>query len=346
MARFTDAAVVRQRGHGDAASTLRSPSWLLGGHAQTIVPSLWLPKAPVRYRRERWTTPDDDFIDLDWAESPTQPSPLPNDRPLFVLFHGLEGNSDSHYARTLTAAALARGWRAVIPHFRSCSGELNLAPRFYHSGDAVEIDWILARLSASMPSGTPLYVAGVSLGGNALLRWLGEQGQTATRIVRAAASISAPLDLAAGGHSLARGFNQIYTRHFLKTLKRKSEAKLRQFPKLFELDAMQAAQNLHAFDNVVTAPLHGFRDADDYWSRASSKPILPAIQVPTLVLNARNDPFLPRSALPSPGAVSPAVTLLQPDQGGHVGFTGRNDQTTDTWLARCVMGFLDQQEVP
>ncbi len=345
MARSTDPlAVTRQ--DDKAAPGLRSPAWLLGGHAQTIVPSLWLPKAAVRYRRERWTTPDGDFIDLDWAESPPSAGDARDGRPLFVLFHGLEGSSDSHYARTLTAAALARGWHAVIPHFRSCSGEMNLAPRFYHSGDAAEIDWILGRLSASLPPGTPLYVAGVSLGGNALLRWLGEQGQSASRSVRAAASISAPLDLAAGGHSLARGFNQIYTRHFLKTLKRKSEEKLRQFPALFERDAMRAAENLHAFDNVVTAPLHGFRDADDYWRRASSKPILPAIQVPTLVLNARNDPFLPHAALPSQAAVSRAVTLLQPAQGGHVGFTAHNDRTSDTWLARCVMGFLDRQEVP
>ncbi|WP_347556167.1 alpha/beta fold hydrolase [Robbsia sp. KACC 23696] len=344
MVRFTDPDVVPHR--SAPLPPLRSPAWLPGGHAQTIVPSLWLPKAAVRYRRERWTTPDGDFIDLDWAVSDTlsDASPVAGSRPLFVLFHGLEGSSDSHYARALTSAALARGWRAVIPHFRSCSGEMNLAPRFYHSGDAEEIDWILARLSASLAAGTPLYVAGVSLGGNALLRWLGEQGHEASRSVRAAASISAPLDLAAGGHSLARGINQIYTRHFLQTLKQKSAAKLRQYPRLFKQEAMLSAANLHAFDNVVTAPLHGFRDADDYWHRASSKPILPAVRVPTLVLNARNDPFLPHSALPVATEVSSAITLLQPLRGGHVGFTASGDQADDTWLARCVLGYLAQHE--
>ncbi|WP_429498679.1 YheT family hydrolase [Robbsia andropogonis] len=341
-----------------ARTAPRPPPWLLGGHAQTIIPSLCLPKAAVPYRRERWTTPDGDFIDLDWADgdapiplatsmpngSPPAAPSFKDKRPLLVLFHGLEGSSDSHYARALASAALRRGWRAVIPHFRSCSGEMNLAPRFYHSGDAAEIDWILDRLAGVLPPGVPMHAAGVSLGGNALLRWLGEQGQSAHRRVRAAAAISAPLDLAAGGHSLAQGFNQIYTRHFLQTLKQKSATKWQQFPRLFALEKMQAAQNLHAFDNIVTAPLHGYRDADDYWHRASSKPVLPAIHVPTLVLNARNDPFLPRWALPGPAEVSRAVTLMQPDRGGHVGFTARGDTTTDSWLARCVLGFLGKHE--
>ena len=331
------------------------PLWLAGGHLQTIVPALFGHKPALSFRRERWRTPDGDFIDLDWADGgrdvpvgrrkdDADPSPLvvPSDgingsalmdtpntlatpQPLFVLFHGLEGSSDSHYARWAMSAAAARGWRAVIPHFRSCSGPLNEAPRFYHSGDAAEIDWILNRLHTESLPGTPIYVAGVSLGGNALLRWLGENPELAPKRVRAAAAISAPVDLAAGGHALARGFNRVYTRHFLQTLKAKSQLKLQQFPGLFDREAMLSADTLHRFDNIVTAPLHGYKDADDYWRRASAKPILPNITVPTLVLNARNDPFLPASALPTRAEVSALVTLEQPATGGHVGFLGTGD---------------------
>jgi predicted alpha/beta-fold hydrolase len=342
------------------------PLWLAGGHLQTIVPALFGYKPALSLRRERWRTPDGDFIDLDWAgDVPGFPAPPATEAtgakaekgatglhappPLLVLFHGLEGNSDSHYARWAMSTAVARGWRAVIPHFRSCSGALNEAPRFYHSGDAVEIDWILARLQGESAPGTRLFVVGVSLGGNALLRWLGENPVLAPQRVRAAAAISSPVDLTAGGHALARGFNRVYTRHFLHTLKAKSQLKLQQFPGLFDRDAMLRADTLHRFDDIVTAPLHGFKDADDYWLRASAKPILPNITVPTLVLNARNDPFLPASALPTPAQVSDCVTLEQPATGGHVGFLGagtRNSASADTqkggaWLASRLLQFFD-----
>jgi predicted alpha/beta-fold hydrolase len=213
-----------------------------------------------------------------------------------------------------------RGWQGVVPHFRGCSGELNRAPRFYHSGDSAEIRWVLERLRRThCADGRGMLAVGISLGGNALLRYLGEEGSGAS-FLSAAAAISAPLDLAAGGAALSVGFNMLYTRMFLQTLKRKSLAKLDQFPGLFDRDTMLASRDLYAFDNVVTAPLHGFRDTDDYWARAASKPILGEIAVPTLVLNARNDPFLPAQHLPGPADVSPQVWLEQPEHGGHVGF--------------------------
>lgn len=294
----------------------RMPWWLCDGHTQTIIPARFTRRPQVGFRRERWTTPDRDFIDLDWTTHDTAP-----DAPLVVMFHGLEGDSGSHYAQALMHALAARGWQGVVPHFRGCSGELNLAPRFYHSGDAEEIGWILQRLHAQhCAPARRLLAVGISLGGNALLRYLGEQGQAAGRLVAAAASVSAPLDLAAGGAALGRGFNRVYTRMFLQTLKRKSLAKLLQYPGLFDRDAMLASQDLYAFDNVVTAPLHGFRDTDDYWTRAASKPVLGSVAVPTLVLNARNDPFLPARHLPGPEQVSAAVWLEQPEHGGHVGF--------------------------
>jgi len=258
-----------------------------------------------------------------------------------VLFHGLEGSSRSHYARALMAALGEHGMRGVVVHFRGCSGEPNRLQRAYHSGDAQEIEWILRRLRAQN-TGAPLFAVGVSLGGNALLKWQGDYGETAARLVDATAAISVPLDLMATGNALGQGFNLVYTRNFLATLRSMSLAKLARFPGLYDAGAVRASRTLREFDDLVTAPLHGFKDADDYWTRASSKPGLKHIRVPTLILNAKNDPFVPASALPGAGEVSAAVTLEQPEQGGHVGFVtgpfpGRS------WLPQRVLEFFDAQ---
>jgi hypothetical protein len=294
----------------------RAPAWLPGGHLQTIWPALFGRRVqgprPV-YQRERWTTPDGDFVDVDF-----QPAADPA-APWLVLFHGLEGSSRSHYAEAFADVARRRGWHYAVPHFRGCSGELNLAPRAYHSGDHEEIGWMLGRLRQR--AAQPLWAVGVSLGGNALLRWAEEAGETAAATVRAAAAVCSPLDLTAGGHAIGRGFNrQVYTRMFLRTMKPKALAKWRQHPGLFDRERLLAARDLYEFDNLFTAPLHGFRDTDDYWRRASAKPNLAAIRVPALVLNARNDPFVPAASLPGVHEVGRFVTLWQPAHGGHVGF--------------------------
>jgi predicted alpha/beta-fold hydrolase len=258
-----------------------------------------------------------------------------------VLFHGLEGSSDSHYARALMALLQSKNWSGVVVHFRGCSGELNRAPRFYHSGDAQEIGWIVQRLQSEYAIKHPkskFFACGVSLGGNALLRWLGESQQQAD-IVDAACAISAPLDLAAGGASLSSGFNLIYTRMFLQTLKPKCLKKLDQFPGLFDKDAMLQAKNLYDFDNVVTAPLHGYRDTNDYWDRASAKHILEDIRIPTLVLNAQNDPFLPAHHLPS--KASSQVRLEYPQFGGHVGFAVGGLPGKLDWLPHRIVHFFE-----
>lgn len=316
----------------------RAPKWLPGGHAQTIYPLLIRPDPPD-YRRERWETPDGDFIDLDWVDD-APGGPLA--APLVVLFHGLEGSSRSHYACALMHAVRARGHGGVVVHFRGCSGEANRQPRAYHSGDSNEIDWILRRLRRQFPKRI-LRAVGVSLGGNALLKWLGEREFNALDILDAAAAVSAPLDLTVCGHHLARGFNRIYTQHFLATLKAGAAEKLKRFPGLFDGPRMQRARNLHEFDDVVTAPLHGYLGADDYWRRASCKPLLRGIRLPTLVLNARNDPFLPAQALPNDSQISAKVTLDQPQEGGHVGFVTGSFPGRLDWLPQRLLHFFEHQ---
>jgi predicted alpha/beta-fold hydrolase len=319
--------------------TYPTPWWLPGGNLQTIWPSLVTPEPRVVYTRERWDTPDGDFIDLDWL-------PWVEGAPLVVQFHGLEGSSQSHYARSLMHAVRLRGWNGCVPHFRGCSGELNRLPRAYHSGDSMEIDWVLRRIrKEKIGENKParLYASGVSLGGNALLKWAGEQGAGAGRVVSAVAAISAPLDLAAAGAALGRGFNMLYTRMFLGSLIRKSLAKLAMHPGLFDADRVRNARDLYEFDNLVTAPLHGFRDTDDYWNRASAKPWLARVMVPALALNARNDPFLPARALPGPAEVSSSVTLDYPEHGGHCGFaTGALPPGHLNWLPQRLLHFFER----
>jgi len=236
-----------------------------------------------------------------------------------VLFHGLEGSSASHYAKAFASVARARGWAFAVPHFRGCSGELNLAPRAYHSGDHEEVGWMLDRLRAAHRG--PIFSVGVSLGGNALLRWAQEAGQSASATVQAVAALCAPVDLTASGHAIGRGLNRlVYTRMFLRSMVPKALLKLAQHPGLFDGERLRAARDLYEFDNLFTAPLHGFRDTDDYWARASAKPHLACLRIPTLVANALNDPFVPAASLPSMADAGAFATLWQPRQGGHVGF--------------------------
>jgi predicted alpha/beta-fold hydrolase len=258
------------------------------------------------------------------------------------MFHGLEGSSRSHYALAFADLAREQGMRFVVPHFRGCSGEMNRAPRAYHSGDHEEIGWILARLRAQHTG--PVWAVGVSLGGNALMRWAAQAGDTATRSVDAAACVCSPLDLAAGGAAIGRGFNrQVYTRMFLRTMKPKAFNKLAQHPGLFDAQAMRAARDLYDFDNIFTAPLHGFRDADDYYARASARPHLHRIRLPALVLHAANDPFVPAYSLPRAGEVGPCVTLWQPPQGGHVGFPRGGLLGDVRRMPEAVVGWLAAQ---
>jgi uncharacterized protein len=302
-----------------------SPGWLLGdgaigGNLQSIWPALVCKRIDgvrLHYQRERWTTPDADFIDVDWLEPEASASDPA--APLLILFHGLEGSSSSHYARAYARVAQRLGWRYAVPHFRGCSGEPNLTARAYHSGDFEEVGWILERFR-TLHAG-PRLAVGISLGGNALLRWAEEAGETAAGAVSAVAAVSSPIDLAAGGHAIGRGFNRlVYTQMFMRSLRPKTLQKLKSHPGLFDRDKMLAAGDLYEFDNLYTAPVHGFRSTDDYWHRGSAKPHLHRIRIPALVINARNDPFVPAASLPGPHEVGRHVTLWQPARGGHAGF--------------------------
>jgi len=331
-------------------STFRTPWWLPGGNAQTIYAALAAPAPRLRYRRERWETPDGDFVDVDWMDaaaagpdtgSSAIPPRAPRGAPLVVLFHGLEGSSRSHYARAIMAAVRTRGWRGAVPHFRGCGGEPNRLPRAYHSGDSGEADWLLRRFR-SAAGAAPLFAIGVSLGGNVLLKWLGERGDVAREVLAAAAAVSAPVDLTAAGEALEQGFNLVYARHFLSTLKRKAAAKSARFPGMADARSVARSRTLREFDDRFTAPLHGFRDAADYWLRSSSKSLLGQIRVPTLVVNARNDPLHAAAHLPRPDEVSAAVELDFPDTGGHVGFVSGRFPGTLAWLPERLLGFFDE----
>ncbi|HVE41748.1 MAG TPA: hydrolase [Planctomycetota bacterium] len=313
----------------------RSPFWLPGSHAQTMYPYLFLRGRPVPLRRERLDTPDGDVVDVDWLDGPP-------DAPTLVLFHGLEGSSRSHYATAILAAAAARGWRGVVPHWRGCGGEPNRLPRAYHSGDYAEVDWMLAALRPRFGS-APMAAVGVSLGGSALLNWLGREGEKSRAWLKAAAALSAPIDLMASGSALDRGWNRIYARNFLRTLVPKAIAKEHLHPGIVDAAALARVRSMRAFDDVFTAPLHGFRDVTDYWTRGSSMPWLATIRLPTLLLNARNDPFIPGASLPGPGDVSADVTLDQPACGGHVGFTSGGFPGGLDWLCARVLGFIHER---
>ena len=319
------------------APAYRPAWWLPGGHLQTIGSS-FAPRPVVAYRRERLVAPDGDDWDFDWVDARANHAGAA--APLLVLFHGLEGGSGSHYARSVMDFASSLGWRGVIPHFRGCGGELNRRPRAYHSGDHEEVGAMLGAIRARIDAGTPVHAVGVSLGGSALVNWLGRAGADARGVLDSAAAVSTPLDLTAAGIAIGQGLNRIYTRYFLSTLVPKGIAMARRFPGTLDEPAIRRVRSMHDFDDCVTAPLHGFAGADDYWRRASAKPWLAAVAIPTLVLNARNDPFIPAESLPRGDAVSRSVLLEQPENGGHAGFVAGPFPGNHGWLPRRLLDFF------
>jgi predicted alpha/beta-fold hydrolase len=279
-------------------------------------------------------------VDIDWAVGEAPPG-----APLLLVLHGLEGSSQSHYAVGLMRLARARGWRALTLNFRSCSGELNRRPQFYHSGHTDDLDHVVEVLLAREPA-APLVAVGVSLGGNVLLKWLGERADEAPRALAAAVGISVPYDLVPCARELDRGLKRrVYGAAFLGTMREKVRLKAERdpgFAGLVDLDLALRARTFGEYDRAVTAPLNGFADERDYWVRASSGPWLPRIRRPTLLINALDDPIVPPDALPDRRRLPPWVTAEFQPRGGHAGFLdGPWPWRADSWAERRAVEFLD-----
>jgi uncharacterized protein len=315
-----------------------SPSWWLPGpHARTIWGRFFRRTPTLNTRIERWETEDDDFLDIVRLDAP-------RGRPHLVMLHGLEGAPRSHYARGLFLQAAQRGWSADLLLFRGCGEELNRAPRFYHSGETGDISNVARRLMTADPD-APFVFAGVSLGGNVLLKWLGEMGHSISPRIVGAAAVSVPFDLARASRHINQGFSRVYQSHFLRSLRRKAIEKLERYPELLSRERLDASRTLWDFDDVVTGPVHGFIDANDYYSRSSSIRFIDRIQVPTLLLSAADDPFLPASVLDEVTAIAATNANLAiefPRAGGHVGFiSGWNPFRPFYYAEWRVSEFLD-----
>lgn len=319
------------------------PAWFVPGrHLRTLWGKFVRRRPRVPASVERWTTPDDDVLVIHRLKGPPG-------RPLLVLLHGLEGSPDSHYARGLLARAHARGWSAAALVFRTCGGEMNRTRRFYHSGETTDLDFVIRRLTSETPE-APIVLTGFSLGGNVLLKWLGERGAEVPATIRAAAAVSVPYDLARGSRYINRGFARVYERHFLRSLVRKAIEKRQRFPDIAPRIDLAMLRTMWDFDDAVTAPVHGFRDATDYYQRSSSLGWLDRIRVPTLLISAADDPFLPRDVLDEVRAVARSNSALQcefPEHGGHVGFiAGSLPWRPLYWAEWRVMEFLASRLPP
>lgn len=312
--------------------------WLPGPHLQTLWGPLVRRPRPVVTHVERWRLPDGDTVALERLTGRAG-------APRLLILHGLEGSSRSPYVRGLLGGAHALEWNADVLNFRGCGGEPNTVRRFYHSGETGDLTEVLARLRMEDPD-SPVGIAGFSLGGNVLLKWLGEQG-SATGAVRAAAAVSVPYDLERGARHIHAGFSRLYERRFLRTLKRKALAKRAHFPDLPPAGDIETIASLVDFDDLLTAPVHGFRDAVHYYAASSALGWLRHVRAPTLLLSARDDPFLPESVLPQVAdevRANPALRLEIVERGGHVGFVeGRVPWRAGYYAERRVLEFLAGQ---
>jgi predicted alpha/beta-fold hydrolase len=293
------------------ASAFRPAWWLPGPHLQTIYPSLMRRRCHPELKRERLELPDGDFVDLDWTQN--------DGRALVLVLHGLEGSLESHYTGGILQALVETGYRAVLMYFRGCSGEPTRLSRSYHSGDTTDLRTVLAHLTGRFVP-QALAVIGYSLGGNVLLKALGE-GACMSPVCTAVA-VSVPFELNRAAWRLEQGVSRIYQRYLLNKLRRSYRAKLPAHTMPVSPERLEALDSFRKFDNEVTAPLHGFRDVNDYYGRSSSRQYLHGITTPTLILHAADDPFVPEDAIPTDGELGPGVTLELSRRGGHVGFIG------------------------
>ncbi|MBN8431550.1 hydrolase [Microbulbifer salipaludis] len=305
-------------------------------HLQTLFPRYHRPKPWIKTQRQWLATPDGDRLALH------TPAPLQNDphRPIVLILHGLEGSVESPYVQGLMQALVAKRFQVAVMHFRGCGGIPNLLPRAYHSGDTGDARWLAGHLRAHFPASL-LMAVGYSLGGNVLLKWLGEDGTGSP--LSAAVSVSAPLDLHLSSRRMDTGFSKVYQKHLLTSL-RESLGRKAKDPALAAamppLGNARYFENFRTFDHHFTAPLHGFRGVDDYYTRASSRPYLASVTQPTLLIHAMDDPFVCPNAVPTPSDVSGAVTLKLSKRGGHVGFVAGSLWRPEYWLEQAIPAFL------
>ncbi len=330
----------------ESARSFRAPWWLPGPHLQTIWGRLTRGRRLLQLSREWLETPDGDGLIVDHLEGPAG-------SPRVVLLHGLEGSSHSVYIQGLLGEIASRGWRATAMNFRSCARDPrnlsrmipNRRPRLYHSGETGDLDFLLKTLAAREGE-APIFAIGVSLGGNVLLKWLGEH--PSETLLAAAAAVSVPYDLAAGSRHLERGAGRLYVEAFLKTLRKKALDSARRFPEAanrMDVERVRRSRTFYEFDDAATAPLHGFRDAEDYYAHSSSLGFIGSIRVPTLCLSAEDDPFLPPAVLPrAKAAASPFVEIVATSSGGHIGFiSGPLPWKTRFWAEEFVVQWLAEK---
>lgn len=311
------------------------PFYLFNGHLQTIIPSLFRRVKGVEYQRERIATPDQDFLDVDWSSAP---NPLPEaGKRLAILSHGLEGDSRRSYILGMVRALNAHGWDALAWNYRGCSGEPNCQPRFYHSGATDDLE-VVVNHALARTTYTKVALIGFSLGGNLTLKYLGEQGSALPSVIQRAVAFSVPLDLLACSVQLGTRANTLYKRRFLASLRRKVQSKTH--GSISSQGALQA-RTLQEFDEAYTAPLHGFLHAHDYYERCSAKNFLASIAIPTLIVNAQNDPFLAPACFPIELVKDlPQVFLEIPQKGGHCGFFSKTLHGT-YWSEERALTFIN-----
>lgn len=312
--------------------------WIPGAHVQTLWGKLARKQPPAPVVRETWTAPDGEALELHRLK-------VSGAKSRIVLLHGLEGSVRSHYAQGLLWEAYRRGWNADLLIFRTCGTAESTTPRLYHSGETSDIAWVVDRIVAEDPD-TGIGLAGVSLGGNVLLKYLGERGSDAPPQVRGAVAISVPFDLERSSRKIDRGFSRLYQWHFLRTLRKKARSKLAQFPGIADLERVEAATTMFEYDDVMTAPVHGFAGASDYYSRSSSINWIQGIRVPTLLLSAVDDPFLPAEVLDEVAVKAKQNSNLEMEfhpHGGHVGFiSGSNPFRPVYYAERRAADFLSK----